>query len=48
PAEGASSAGSGLAGLAARARAVDGSLTVASPLGGPTVVTIVLPLEDPQ
>ncbi|MFI9506821.1 sensor histidine kinase [Nocardia sp. NPDC052566] len=35
--------GSGLAGLAARARSVDGTLTVQSPPGGPTVVTILLP-----
>ena len=36
-------AGSGLAGLADRVRTVDGSLHVASPPGGPTVVTIELP-----
>ena len=40
--------GSGLAGLAARARAVDGTLTVGSPAGGPTVVTMVLPLAGPR
>lgn len=40
--------GSGLAGLAARARAVDGTLTVNSPAGGPTVVTMVLPTAGPQ
>ncbi|MGW0246027.1 sensor histidine kinase [Nocardia goodfellowii] len=39
--------GSGLSGLAARARAVDGTLTVQSPTGGPTVVTIVLPKVGP-
>ncbi|MGP3925272.1 sensor histidine kinase [Streptomyces sp. 8N616] len=35
--------GSGLAGLLARVRTVDGSLDVDSPPGGPTVVTVVLP-----
>lgn len=40
--------GSGLAGLAARALAVDGKLTVDSPAGGPTVVTMILPNEGPQ
>jgi signal transduction histidine kinase len=35
--------GSGLAGLLARIRSVDGTLDVASPSGGPTVVTITLP-----
>ncbi|WP_159849450.1 sensor histidine kinase [Nocardia sp. CY41] len=44
PVGGALGAGSGLSGLAARARTVDGTLTVRSPAGGPTVVTIVLPL----
>lgn len=44
PVDGALGAGSGLAGLAARARTVDGTLSVRSPAGGPTVVTIVLPL----
>ncbi|RDI46656.1 sensor histidine kinase [Nocardia mexicana] len=38
----------GLSGLAARARAVDGALTVDSPAGGPTVVTVTLPIEGPQ
>ncbi|MFF0493805.1 sensor histidine kinase [Nocardia sp. NPDC004068] len=38
----------GLSGLAARARAVDGALTVDSPVGGPTVVTLVLPLAGPR
>ncbi len=33
----------GLAGLADRVKAVDGRLHVASPAGGPTVVTIELP-----
>ncbi|MBC7299978.1 MAG: sensor domain-containing protein [Nocardia sp.] len=40
--------GSGLAGLAARALAVDGTLTVDSPAGGPTVVTMILPNQGPQ
>ncbi|MGX1808601.1 sensor histidine kinase [Nocardia sp. NPDC055321] len=40
--------GGGLAGLAARALAVDGTLAVDSPVGGPTVVTLVLPLDGPQ
>ncbi|MFC9787661.1 sensor histidine kinase [Rhodococcus sp. NPDC127528] len=38
-------AGSGLAGLAARAGTVDGSLLVDSPVGGPTVVTLRLPVD---
>ncbi len=41
-------ASSGLSGLAARARAVDGTLTVQSPTGGPTVVTILLPKAGPR
>ncbi|PWJ53319.1 Signal transduction histidine kinase [Quadrisphaera granulorum] len=36
--------GTGLRGLVARAQAVDGALTVASPAGGPTVVEARLPL----
>lgn len=40
--------GGGLTGLAARARAVDGSLTVDSPAGGPTVVTVTLPIAGPR
>ncbi|MEU7142219.1 sensor domain-containing protein [Nocardia sp. NPDC046473] len=43
PAPGEFAAGSGLSGLAARAHTVDGTLTVQSPTGGPTVVTILLP-----
>jgi len=39
---------SGLSGLAARAGSVDGTLTVNSPSGGPTVVTLTLPIEGPQ
>jgi len=38
-------AGSGLAGLAQRARTVDGRLEVTSPPGGPTQVTVELPLR---
>jgi signal transduction histidine kinase len=37
--------GGGLAGLAQRAATVDGTVTVASPLGGPTQVTIELPMQ---
>jgi signal transduction histidine kinase len=37
--------GSGLAGLAQRARTVDGRLEVTSPPGGPTQVTVELPLH---
>ncbi|MET0304038.1 MAG: sensor domain-containing protein [Microbacteriaceae bacterium] len=37
-------AGHGLAGLAERARGVGGTLEVASPIGGPTVITARLPL----
>jgi signal transduction histidine kinase len=37
--------GSGLAGLAQRVRTVDGRLEMASPPGGPTTVTAVLPLR---
>jgi signal transduction histidine kinase len=40
---GASSSSSGLAGLADRVSAVDGHLSIASPPGGPTVVTVDLP-----
>jgi signal transduction histidine kinase len=38
------SSNSGLAGLIDRVHAVDGQLNVVSPLGGPTVVTVDLPL----
>jgi signal transduction histidine kinase len=48
PTSGEHVAGSGLAGLAARAHAVEGTLTVHSPTGGPTVVTILLPKAGPQ
>src|SRR5215813_2468498 len=37
--------GSGLSGLAQRARTVDGRLEIASPAGGPTRVTVQLPLR---
>ena len=37
--------GSGLSGLGDRVRAVDGRLRVSSPEGGPTVVTVSLPLH---
>ena len=36
-------AGSGLRGLAERAATVDGTLTVSSPVGGPTIVEVDLP-----
>jgi signal transduction histidine kinase len=35
--------GGGLAGLAARVAAIDGTLTVTSPSGGPTLVAAVIP-----
>jgi signal transduction histidine kinase len=37
--------GTGLAGLLDRVRTVDGTLTVSSPPGGPTVITVHLPME---
>jgi signal transduction histidine kinase len=37
--------GSGLSGLAQRVAVVDGGLTIASPAGGPTQITIELPLR---
>jgi signal transduction histidine kinase len=40
---GANGAGTGLRGLAQRAAAVDGTLTVHSPPGGPTAITVELP-----
>jgi signal transduction histidine kinase len=43
---GADSGGSGLAGLADRAAGVDGVLTVTSPAGGPTTVSLELPCES--
>ena len=36
---------SGLAGLAERVRSVDGTLDLTSPVGGPTVVTVLLPVR---
>jgi signal transduction histidine kinase len=38
--------GTGLRGLAQRVGSVDGTLTVSSPLGGPTVIRVVLPCES--
>ncbi len=38
---------SGLAGLAERARSVDGTFDLSSPVGGPTVVTVTLPTAPP-
>jgi signal transduction histidine kinase len=35
--------GGGLAGLAERLRTVDGTMTISSPRGGPTVVTVEMP-----
>jgi len=43
---GADADGSGLAGLADRAAGVDGVLTVTSPAGGPTTVSLELPCES--
>ena len=37
--------GSGLAGLGKRVRTVDGTIAIASPAGGPTAVTVDLPLH---
>ncbi|MBE1581473.1 histidine kinase [Amycolatopsis roodepoortensis] len=42
---GARESGGGLSGLAMRVAAADGQFTVDSPIGGPTVVTAVLPCE---
>ncbi|OZD10058.1 sensor histidine kinase [Rhodococcus sp. 06-156-3C] len=39
-------AGTGITGLESRASTVDGTMTVASPAGGPTVVTLVLPMTE--
>jgi signal transduction histidine kinase len=47
PAEGdGAAAGTGLRGLAQRAAAVDGTLTIDSPPGGPTVIAAELPCES--
>ncbi|EWM16195.1 two-component system sensor kinase [Kutzneria sp. 744] len=43
---GAFAGGSGLSGLADRAAGVDGVLTVTSPAGGPTTVSLELPCES--
>jgi signal transduction histidine kinase len=43
PAAPANGGGTGLRGLAQRAAAVDGTLTVSSPPGGPTAITVELP-----
>ncbi|HEY3478873.1 MAG TPA: ATP-binding protein, partial [Streptomyces sp.] len=37
------SRGTGLTGLAGRVRSVDGTLTIHSPTGGPTLITVELP-----
>ena len=37
--------GSGLAGLAQRVAVVDGRLAIVSPPGGPTLITVELPLR---
>jgi signal transduction histidine kinase len=42
------SAGSGLRGLAERIRTLDGQLTLDSPVGGPTTVTVQLPTNKPS
>jgi signal transduction histidine kinase len=39
------SAGSGLAGLAQRVRTVDGRIDILSPAGGPTRITVTLPIR---
>lgn len=39
--------GSGLAGIVARVRGVDGAVDVDSPSGGPTVLTAVVPVKPP-
>ena len=38
--------GSGLDGLTQRVSTVDGQITIDSPEGGPTVVTVTLPLRS--
>ena len=43
---GADPAGSGLAGVAARVGAFDGTMSVDSPVGGPTVVTLEVPWQS--
>ena len=44
---GADPTGSGLAGVASRLGAFDGTMVVSSPQGGPTVVTLELPCGQP-
>ncbi|MCK9795037.1 sensor domain-containing protein [Isoptericola sp. 4D.3] len=44
----ASGRGSGLAGLTDRLSGVDGTLRVVSPAGGPTVITVTIPLPAPD
>lgn len=39
------SRGTGLTGLRKRAASVDGTLTISSPFGGPTLITVELPCE---
>ncbi|WP_329564037.1 sensor histidine kinase [Kitasatospora sp. NBC_01266] len=39
------SRGTGLTGLRKRAASVDGTLTISSPFGGPTIITVELPCE---
>jgi signal transduction histidine kinase len=41
-------AGSGLRGLAERVRTQEGSLTISSPPGGPTMITVDIPAGDPE
>jgi signal transduction histidine kinase len=41
-----SDSGTGLTGLMQRAASVDGTLTIDSPLGGPTIITAELPCES--
>jgi len=41
-------AGSGLRGLAERVRTQEGSLTISSPPGGPTMITVDIPTRDPE
>jgi signal transduction histidine kinase len=40
--------GTGLTGLTDRVRAIDGTLAISSPPGGPTVLTILLPFQLPE
>jgi signal transduction histidine kinase len=42
------SAGGGLAGIDARVRGLGGSLRIASPAGGPTVLAVELPYADDE